>query len=115
MSKLAKYLIFDLQNDWSKPSIKFFRSNGAYGFIIWLHIVDCYFSEKNTTIDEIVLKVDRFASRRTVLDFINKGVDALFLKKVPEPNDKRKIKITPTDVTIEEYKIWSAEFIKSVT
>ena len=115
MSKLAKYLIFDLQNDWSKPSMKFFRSNGAYGYIIWLHIIDCYFSKRNTTIDEIVLKVNKFASRRTVVDFINKGADALFLKKEPDSDDKRKIKIKPTDVTIEEYKIWSAEFIKSVT
>ena len=40
MSKLAKYLISDLQEDWSKPSIKFFRSNGAYGYIIWLTIID---------------------------------------------------------------------------
>ena len=115
MSKLAKYLIFDLQNDWSKPSIKFFRSNGAYGYIIWLHIIDCYFSKRKTTIDEIVLKVDKFASRRTVLDFINKGVDALFLKKERKSDDKRKTIIKPTDVTIEEYKIWSEEFIKSVT
>ena len=46
MLKLAKYLISDLKGDWSKPSIKFFRSNGAYGYIIWLTIIDCYF-EKN--------------------------------------------------------------------
>ena len=46
MSKLAKYLITDLKGDWSKPSIKFFRSNSAYGYIMWLTIIDCYYEKK---------------------------------------------------------------------
>ena len=47
MSKLAKYLISDLNGDWSKPSIKFFRSSGAYGYIIWLTIINCNFEKRN--------------------------------------------------------------------
>ena len=52
MSKLAKYLISDLKGDWSKPSIKFFRSNGAYGYIIWLTIINCYFEKKEISIEK---------------------------------------------------------------
>jgi len=115
MSKLAKYLISDLQEDSSKPSIKFFRSNGAYGYILWLTIMDNFYSKEKMTIDELVAKLEKYASRRTILDFIYKGVDAKFLEKKVFPDDKRKFLIEPTDTTIKEYVIWSENFIKSVT
>ena len=115
MSKLAKYLISDLQEDSSKPSIKFFRSNGAYGYILWLTIMDNFYSKQKMTIDELVAKLEKYASRRTILDFIYKGVDAKFLEKKVFPDDKRKVLIEPTDTTIKEYVIWSENFIKSVT
>jgi len=115
MSKLAKYLILDLEEDLSKPSIKFFRSNGAYGYILWLTIMDNFYSKQKMTVDELVAKLEKYASRRTILDFIYKGVDAKFLEKKVFPDDKRKVLIEPTDITIKEYVIWSENFIKSVT
>ena len=115
MSKLAKYLISDLQEDSSKPSIKFFRSSGAYGYILWLTIMDNFYSKQKMTIDELVTKLEKYASRRTILDFIYKGVDAKFLEKKVFSDDKRKALIEPTDTTIKEYVIWSENFIKSVT
>ena len=114
MSKLAKYLISDLQEDWSKPSIKFFRSNGAYGYIIWLIIIDTYFDKKDITIETLVLEVEKYASRRTILDFIQKGVEAKFLSRIESNKDKRKTFIEPSKITIQEYKEWSREFIKNV-
>ena len=115
MSKLAKYLISDLKGDWSKPSIKFFRSSGAYGYIIWLTIMNTYYEKKNISIEEIVNDVEMYASRRTVLDFINKGVAANFIKKINSNEDKRKILIQPTEITIQEFSEWSNEFIKSIS
>ena len=114
MSKLAKYLIKDLKGDWSKPSIKFFRSNGAYGYIIWLTIINCYFEKKEISIEKLVTDVEQYASRRTILDFINKGVEANFIEKINSSKDKRKILIEPSNTTIKEYSGWSSEFIKSV-
>ena len=114
MSKLAKYLINDLKGDWSKPSIKFFRSNGAYGYIIWLTIVNCNFEKKDLSIEKLVSDVASYASRRTILDFINKGVEANFIEKINSSKDKRKILIEPSNTTIKEYSGWSSEFIKSV-
>ena len=114
MSKLAKYLILDLEEDWSKPSIKFFRSSGAYGYIIWLHLIDNYFSERKITIEDIVVKLEKYASRRTIIGFLNKGVEAKFLEKDTSLDDKRKTIITPSNITIEEYKVWSKKFIKNV-
>jgi hypothetical protein len=114
MSKLAKYLILDLKKDWSKPSIKFFRSNGAYGYIMWLTIIDCYFEKKSLSTEKLVNDLKTYASRRTIIDFINKCVDAKFIKKINSIEDKRIILIKPTVITIKEYSEWSKEFVKSV-
>ena len=114
MSKLANVLINDFRGDWSKPSIKFFRSNGAYGYMIWLILMSKHFEKKNISIEELVTFIASYASRRTVIDFINKGVEGEFLKKINSIEDKRKILIEPTNITIKEYNEWSSEFIKSV-
>ena len=114
MSKLAKYLITDLNGDWSKPSIKFFRSSGAYGYVIWLTIMNCYFEKENIPIEKLVNDVEKYASRRTIIGFINKGVEAKFIKKINSTKDKRKTLIEPTDITIKEYSEWSSEFVKSI-
>ena len=114
MSKLAKYLILDLKEDWSKPSIKFFRSNGAYGYIIWLTIINNYYEKRKVTVEILVSEVEKYASRRTILDFIQKGVEAKFLSKIESNEDKRKTFIEPSEITIQEYNEWSREFIKNI-
>ena len=114
MSKLAKFLISDLQEDWSKPSIKFFRSSGAYGYIIWLTIINNYYEKKRVPIEILALKVEKYASRRTILDFIQKGVEAKFLCRKESDKDKRKTFIEPSKITIQEYNEWSREFIKNI-
>ena len=114
MSKLAKVLISDIREDWSKPSIKFFRSNGAYGYIIWLTIINSNFEKKDLSIEKLAIDVASYASRRTIVDFIDKGVKAKFLKRINSTKDKRKTLIEPTDITIKEYSEWSSEFVKSI-
>ena len=114
MSKLAKFLIEDLQGDWSKPSLKFFRSNDAYGYVIWLTLMNSHSEKEKLSIESIIKKIENYASRRTVVDFINKGVEANFIIKKNSIDDKRKILIEPSDITIKEYEEWSNEFIKRV-
>ena len=114
MAKLAKYLISDLKGDWSIPSIKFFRSSGSYGYIIWLTIMDSYFEKKPISIEMLVTLVEKYASRRTILDFINKGVEAKFINKILSTEDKRKVFMEPTEITIQEYNHWSKTFVKNV-
>jgi len=114
VSKLAKFLISDLQKDWSKPSIKFFRSNGAYGYIIWLTIIDAYFDKRGIANETLVSKVEKYASRRTILDFIQRGVEAKFINKIVSIRDKRKTFIEPSSHTVQEYNEWSKEFVKNV-
>ena len=115
MSKLANFLICDLKKDWSKPSIKFFRSNGSYGYILWLTIIDTNFKKKKIGIEMIVTQLEKYASRRTIIDFISKGVDAGFIIKINSNKDRRKFYIEPSRVTIKEYTEWSDEFIKNIT
>lgn len=114
MSKLANVLINDFLGDWSKPSIKFFRSNGAYGYMIWLTLISNHYEKKKISIEELVTCVAVYASRRTVIDFIAKGVQAKFIKKINSDEDKRKNLIEPTDITIKEYSNWSEKFIKDI-
>ena len=114
MSKLAKFLIEDLQGDWLKPSLKFFRSNDAYGYVIWLTLMNSHSEKEKITIEQIIKKIENYASRRTVIDFINKSVEANFIIKKNSTDDKRKIFVEPSDTTIKEYEEWSNEFIKSV-
>jgi len=114
MSKLAKCLILDFQKDWAKPSIKFFRSSGAYGYIVWLTTIDAYFEKRNITIETLALEVEKYASRRTILNFIQKSVEAKFLSKIESNEDRRKTFIEPSEITIQEYNEWSREFIKNV-
>ena len=114
MPKLAKFLISDLQEDWSKPSIKFFRSSGAYGYIIWLTVINNYFEKRRITVEILVLELEKYASRRTILDFVQKGVKAKFLRRVESNDDKRKTFIEPSEITIQEYNEWSRKFIKNI-
>ena len=113
-SKLAKYLILDLNGDWSRPSIKFFRSSGLYGYIAWLIILNAHFEKKNITSEQLVYQIKKYASRRTVINYISKGTQGGFLYKNISQNDKRITFVKPTEITIKEYTEWAAEFIKSV-
>ena len=97
-----------------KTIYKIFRSSGAYGYIVWLYLIDNYFSEEIITVENVVLKLEKYASRRTIIGFLNKGVDSKFLEKDTSLDDKRKTIITPSNITIEEYKVWSEKFIKNV-
>ena len=63
----------------------------------------------------IVTQLEKYASRRTIIDFINKGVNAGFINKINSIEDKRKIYIEPSRITIKEYDEWSNEFIQNVT
>lgn len=115
MSKIAKFLITDFKRDWSKPSIKFFRSSGAYGYIIWLTIMNAHFEKIDLTVEKTVNDVENYGSRRTALDFINKAADANFIKKINSVQDKRKILIQPSETTIKEFTEWSNEFISGIS
>ena len=114
MFNLAKFLINDLERDWNKPSIKFFRSNNAYGYIFWLTLMSAYYENNDLYTETFISKLAKYASRRTILDFIDKGIKAKFIEKKSLLPDKRRKIIIPSELTIDEYEKWSEEFIKSI-
>lgn len=67
------------------------------------------------TIEETVNDVENYGSRRTALDFINKAADANYIKKINSVQDRRKILIQPTEITIKEFSEWSKEFIEGIS
>ena len=114
MINLAKYLLHEFKEETPEKSIKFFRSYGGYGYVIWLTLLLKYFKKETLPIEELVLSAEKYASRRTVVDFINKSADGGFLIKVISNNDRRKIFIEPSSLTISEYSYWAAKFIDNV-
>ena len=107
MSNLSKFLIREFTEESSKRSIKFFRRAGPYGYIIWLSIISHY-QEKLINI------CSQYASRRTVIDFINKSCEMGYTLKIGSLDDKRKVRISPSRTTLEEYNQWSEYFISNV-
>jgi hypothetical protein len=110
----AEYLIKDFQSDTKIKSIKFFRSSGAYGYIAWLTIISFYLKKTPLTIEHLVGAVESYASRRTILDFLNRGFDSGFIEKKNSVKDKRKILLEPTKITLVEFNEWSMGFISNI-
>ena len=56
----------------------------------------------------------KYASRRTVVDFISDATKAGFLIKINSTDDRRKIFIKPSKITVSEYSDWSANLITNI-
>ena len=85
MINLTEYLLREFKEDTPEKSIKFFRSHGGYGYVIWLTILLKYFKKEALPIEDLVLSAEKYASRRTVVDFINKSSASLTLVKCQPP------------------------------
>ena len=46
-------------------------------------------------------------SRKTLFSFLDDAVQNNFLIKTHDPEDKRRTLLTPTKVTLDEFKTWS--------
>jgi len=52
--------------------------------------------------------VSHIISRKTLFSFLDDAVQNNFLIKTHDPEDKRRTLLTPTKVTLDEFKTWSA-------
>ena len=110
----AEYLIKDFKGDTKIKSIKFFRSNGAYGYIAWLSIISSYLNKAPLSIEQLVVTLEPYASRRTTLDFLNRGFESGFVEKKNSVYDKRKTLLEPTKITLVEFNEWAMEFTSNI-
>ena len=115
MINLAKYLLWEFQEEYDEKSIKYFRSYGGYGYIIWLTVILKYLEKKPISIEALILASEKYASRRTIMDFISESTEAGYLIKRISEEDRRKIFIEPSAITISDYSKWSSKFIANIT
>lgn len=114
MKKFTKYLLKEFQSEESK-SIAFFRSNKAYGYILWLKLMESYFSNKKISTEKFIEIGSKYASRRTVNKFLSKADKFNYIKKVISKKDKRVIYILPSKESVSEYINWANKFLKSIS
>jgi hypothetical protein len=93
-----------------KNILKFFRKNIASVWLWFIILKSHYKKTKITT--EIILNIipKEYASRVTIFKLINYAYKKKFLFKEKDKIDTRKIIISPTKKTIEEFKKWSLVF-----
>ena len=113
MKKFTKYLLKEFQTERSK-SIAFFRSHKAYGYILWLKLMESYFSDKKISTEKFIEIGSKYASRRTVNKFLSKADKLNFIEKVVSKKDKRIIYILPSKISVVEYTDWANKFLKSI-
>ena len=115
MINLARYLLLEFQEESEQKSIKYFRSFGAHGYIIWLTVILEYLKKESISIEALILASEKYASRRTIVDFISDATKAGHLIKKISKEDRRKVFIEPSANTVSDYSTWSSKFISNIT
>ena len=113
MKKFTKYLVKEFQTERSE-SITFFRSHKAYGYILWLKLMENYFSNRKISTEKFIEIGSKYASRRTVSKFLIKAEKLNFIEKAISIKDKRVTFILPSKVSVSEYTDWANKFLKSI-
>lgn len=113
MKKFTKYLLKEFQSERAR-SIAFFRSNKAYGYILWLKLMESYLSNKKISTEKFIEIGSKYASRRTVNKFLSKANKLNYIEKVISKKDKRIVYIIPSKISVVEYTDWANKFLKSI-
>ncbi|MDA9601583.1 MarR family winged helix-turn-helix transcriptional regulator [Alphaproteobacteria bacterium] len=79
---------------------------------VWFTVLKFYYEKNNNSnIERIIKEIPKnYASRPTIFKLIDNAVDKKYFVKSINPDDKRKINIIPTDITIKEFEEWSRMF-----
>lgn len=92
-------------------TVNFFRKN-ILSIWLWFTVLKFYYDKStDTNIERIIKEIPmNYASRPTIFKLIDFAVDKNHLKKITNADDKRKINIVPTNITIKEFEEWSQMF-----
>ena len=93
-------------------SIKFFRQD-IVTMIIWLFIIDSYGKKKIINIEDIAREISQATriSKPSLRLILEKAKEQKFIKFTHNPKDTRSWIIEPEIITINEFNIWTKEFI----
>ena len=105
LAKLSKN-IFNQLKDHDYTIIKYFQ-NDLGRYLLLLKIMESYFSEYSLSQERILESIpSSISSRSSLLNAINNLISKKYIKKEPDPNNKRAKLIIPEDNLVNEYKAW---------
>ena len=73
-----------------------------------------YYENNTLNVEVLARKIEKEASRKTVIDFIQKGIDAGFIERIKSVEDGRRYSITPSTITVKDFESWAINFKKNV-
>ena len=73
-----------------------------------------YYENNTLNVEVLARKIEKEASRKTVIDFIQKGIDAGFIERIKNVEDGRRYSITPSTITVKDFESWAINFKKNV-
>ena len=111
---IASALLEDfLTNQKNESCIHFFKKS-TYSYVVLLIIIDYHVKSKKLTIDIIERSVERLTSRKTLFSFLDDAVKQNLILKTMDPNDKRRVIISPTEQLIEQFNKWSQRLVHKI-
>ena len=102
-----------LTNQKNESCIHFFKKS-TYSYVVLLIIIDHHCKSKKLTIDIIERSVERLTSRKTLFSFLDDAVKQNLILKTMDPNDKRRVIISPTEQTIQQFNKWSQRLVHKI-
>ena len=102
-----------LTNQKNESCIDFFKKS-TYSYVVLLIIIDYHVKSKKLTIDIIERSVERLTSRKTLFSFLDDAVKQNLIIKTMDPNDKRRVIISPTEQLIEQFNKWSQRLVHKI-
>ena len=102
-----------LTNQKNEGCIDFFKKS-TYSYVVLLIIIDYHVKSKKLTIDIIERSVEQLTSRKTLFSFLDDAVKQNLIIKTMDPNDKRRVIISPTEQTIEQFNKWSQRLVHKI-
>ena len=101
-----KFLIKDYKYTSKKfKTVTYFRQS-MHSYLLWLHILETYYSKKFKTSEQLVNSLKQYASRKTILTILNNSLKLGYMEKRKSEKDKRISNYIPTEITVKEYEEW---------
>lgn len=105
LAKLSKNIFHQLK-DHEFKIIKYFQ-NDLGRYLLLFKIMESYFAEYSLSQERILESIPScISSRSSLLNAINNLISKKYIKKEPDPDNKRAKLIIPEEDLVNEYKAW---------
>lgn len=112
--KSLKFLIKEFKYTSKKyKTVTYFRIS-MHSYLLWIHILESHYSNKNLTAEKLIESLKKYASRKTVLSILSDALNRGYLKKIKSNIDKRVTHYLPTELTVKEYEDWKVDLQKNI-